>query len=184
MPDRTTPDRAWRSNRHVPFVRERLHGQDRIALASLLYRRRDWRLVRCRGTPPRSGLTTMYTVIRFIAGSGCSSEQLRQAGEQLNNSIPGAFKRFDRIGGRFSVSISTGDTWDVHEVAIAKFIHAATSVVAEARLNEISVEIDVAIEPEDVIGKAYLSVSMSPIFLEQLGSRGVTLGFTFSNPNP
>jgi hypothetical protein len=124
----------------------------------------------------------MYTVIRFVAGSQCSTDQLEHLGLLLNESVPDCFKRLDRIGGRFSISISSDDTWSEHELALANFIRSAMQMIIYARSQDVSVEVDVAVEPEDITKAAYLSFSVSPSFLETIGRERITLGFTISNP--
>lgn len=126
----------------------------------------------------------MYTVIRFVAGQACSAEQLDRIGALLNGSVNGAYRRPDRIGGRFSVSVSTADSWTDHELAVSSFIRSAGTAILEAKSNDISVEVDVAVEPEDINGKAYLSLSMSVPFQEEMVRNGIVMGFTFANPNP
>lgn len=124
----------------------------------------------------------MYTVIRFIAGTRCSAKQIEQVGVLLNDSVPNSFKRLDRIGGRFSISISSDDAWSAHELALANFVRVAMPAIVHARSQNVSVEVDVAIEPEDITKAPYLSISVSPSFLEEMGRECVALGFTISNP--
>jgi hypothetical protein len=113
----------------------------------------------------------MYTVIRFVAESTDSPEVLARIGALLNESVHGAFERPDRVGGRFSVSLSTAGTWEAHESAIGEFIRTADGAIAQARLSHVSVEIDVAVEPEDISGRPYRSISVSPPLMAQLSPK-------------
>lgn len=126
----------------------------------------------------------MYTVIRFVADSQRSSQQLLSIGALLNESVTGAYDGLDRVGARFSVSVESSPAWPAHEEAICKFIRSASAAIAAAQANGIFVEIDVAVEPEDFSGSAYLSLSPSMLLLKQLVDAGVSLGFTFCNPAP
>ena len=103
----------------------------------------------------------MYSVIRFVAGPRSSPGRLEEIVALLNQSIAETFQRLDRVGGRFSVSLSTATAWSGYETAISEFVHAAHGVIIEARQSNIQVEVDVAIEPDDVVGRPYLSVAMS-----------------------
>lgn len=124
----------------------------------------------------------MYSVLRFIVGSADRTEQLERIGSLLNAVVPGAYKGPDRRGGRFSVSVSTAETWESHEAAVISFLHSAELAIREARLNDMTLELDVAVEPEDLQGKPYLTVPISLSFHEEVVRRGVALVFTFSNP--
>jgi len=124
----------------------------------------------------------MYTVIRFVAESASAAEQLGRIGALLNEAIQGAYERVDRIGGRFSVSLSTADSWLAHVLAIGEFVRTADGVIAEARVNHVGVEIDVAVEPQEISEKPYLSLAVSPHLMQHLSAVGVVMGFTFYNP--
>lgn len=124
----------------------------------------------------------MYSVLRFIVGSAGTAEQLERIGNLLNVSVPGAYKRPDRRGGRFSVSVSTAETWEAHEAAAMSLLHSAELAIREARLNDMTLELDVAVESEDLQGKPYLTVPISLSFHQEVVRSGVALVFTFSNP--
>jgi hypothetical protein len=120
----------------------------------------------------------MYTVCRFIIGSDTNEEKLLEVGAALNEIRPGQFERLDRSGGRFSVTISTSDSWQAHLVAIRQFIDDMSSVISTAVSERISVEIDVAIEPEDLGSQPYVSYMIPSRTLEELGVLGITLVLT------
>jgi hypothetical protein len=120
----------------------------------------------------------MYSVCRFVATSDGNENKLSQIGSALNMVRPGQFERLDRRGGRFSVSISTADTWQAHLIAIREFVHAMSGVISVAISEGLLVEIDLAIEPEDVGAVPFVSYAVPSLTLSELGTRGVTLVFT------
>ena len=67
--------------------------------------------------------------------------------------------------------------------AVSAFVEAACQSIREAQQSDISVEVDVSIESEDLAGQPYLSVAMTPQFLEDMGRNSVTVGFTIANPS-
>lgn len=120
----------------------------------------------------------MYTVARFV-GNSASDETLVEIGQALNDIRNGLFERLDRRGHRFSVSISTADSWHAHLVDIRAFVHAMAPVISEAQSLGISVEIDVAVEPEDKHeNNPYTSVTVPHAVLTELGGHGITLVVT------
>jgi hypothetical protein len=121
----------------------------------------------------------MYTVCRFSRGPHHSDEELARIGQALNRIRPGQFERLDRVGGRFSVSVSTGSTWQAHLVAIREYVHAMSDVIAQSKALDISVEIDIACEPDD-LGHvdAFLSCAVPSAVLREFGERGITLVLT------
>jgi hypothetical protein len=120
----------------------------------------------------------MYSVCRFVRSSGGDEQTLYDIGSALNRVKAGQFARLDKIGGRFSVSLSTADTWHAHLIAIRGFIHEMSEVISEAIFKGIYVEIDVAVEPEDLAGGVFVSYAMPSVMLTELGARGITMVFT------
>lgn len=82
------------------------------------------------------------------------------------------------------MTISTAEAWEAHEAAASSFLHSAEPAIREARLNDVTLELDVAVESEDVQGEPYLTLPISLAFHETLVRSGVALIFTFSNPAP
>ena len=121
----------------------------------------------------------MYTVVRFVAGATCSDATLIDLGSELNTAAAGTFKRLDRVGRRFSISVSSADDWDVHASEVLAFIRKTSQVIANGRARGISVVADIAVEPEDLIGKPYLSCEISPAVLAEFAQNGVGIVFTF-----
>jgi hypothetical protein len=121
----------------------------------------------------------MYTVVRFVAGVTCSDATLTDVGSELNTVAAGTFKRLDRIGRRFSISVSSADNWDVHVNEVLTFIRRMSKVIAHGRAKDISIVADIAVEPEDLNSKPYLSCDMSPTILSELAQNGVGIIFTF-----
>ena len=93
----------------------------------------------------------MYTVIRFMFDNNPNA--LVGFGEKLNKIIPGAFSGEDRIKQRFSCSMSKSDNWYEHLQDILKWLASTGSLIDEARDTGADVQIDCAIEPEDVHGR-------------------------------
>ena len=124
----------------------------------------------------------MYSVLGFIGAEACTTEQLERIGNLLNASVPGAYTGPDRVEVRFSVTVSTAETWEAHEAAVIAFLHSAEPAIREARLNDMTFELDILVEPEHVRGKPYLTVPISLSFHEEVVRSGVALVFTFSNP--
>lgn len=120
----------------------------------------------------------MYTVVRFSAGDACTDEMLIQVGTRLNELHPRAFDRLDRIGRRFSVSVSKKDDWDANMAETLAFIESARSLIDEARRIGIEVSAAPLIEPEDFRGASWLTCEMSPEFQARFLEANVTLFVT------
>lgn len=136
----------------------------------------DWR------KPAFGEVKIMYSVLRFIGGEACTIEQLERIGNLLNASVPGAYGGPDRMEVRFSVTVSTAETWEDHEAAVIALLHSAEPAIREARLNDMTFELDTLVEPEDVQGKPYLTLPISLSFHEEVVRIGIALVFTFANP--
>jgi len=107
-----------------------------------------------------------------------SDENLAGIGAALNGVRAGQFERLDRVGGRFSISLSSSDTWQAHLIAIREFVHSMSEPISASVGLGISVEIDVALEPEDLVAKDFVSFALPSMVLKELGTRGVALVFT------
>ena len=121
----------------------------------------------------------MYTVVRFVAGTACSDETLRNLGSDLNVVSPGSFSRLDHRGRRFSVSASSADDWEAHVNEVLAFVRKVASVIADGRAQDISVVADIAVESEDLDGKVYLSYGVPLPVLVEFTQIGVAITFTF-----
>lgn len=74
--------------------------------------------------------------------------------------------------------ISSDERWTIHLSALLNFVQSAASVISDARQAGITVEADVAIEPEDVQEKFYLSCTFPAAALKELAQNAVDLTFT------
>ena len=108
----------------------------------------------------------MYTVIRFSFDDNPNA--LAGVGEKLNKIIPGAFSGEDRIKQRFSCSMSKSDNWYEHLQDILKWLASTGSLIDEARDTGADVQIDCAIEPEDVHGRLLLSYMITNELIARL----------------
>jgi hypothetical protein len=120
----------------------------------------------------------MYTVLRFAADSTCSDATLCELGQRLNGIRGFTFDRLDHHSHRFSISISSDDQWSVHLESLRDFVQNASAVIADAKRMGVTVEVDAALEPEDLRGKPYLSCSVPSATLKELEQNGVALTFT------
>jgi hypothetical protein len=124
----------------------------------------------------------MYTVIRFMAATQCLDADLLEVGQRLNEVLPGSFRRLDHAGRRFSVTISSADDWGVHVKDVVAFIQKYSAVIAEAHSKNVSTVVDIAVEPEDLGSRPYLSCELSILELSEIAALGVGLVFTFYSP--
>jgi hypothetical protein len=85
----------------------------------------------------------------------------------------------DRAGGRFSLTLSQADDWADHEAAALSFLKTASDAIDEAQKRGCIVEIDVAIESEDLQGRPYLSFSMSESFQSRMLNAHILTVLTF-----
>lgn len=120
----------------------------------------------------------MYSVVRFIGSPSSTEAVLEEIGSRLNALTMGVFKRMDHAGNRFSVSISSDDTWDTHTRGIASFVGKMALVISEAQASGISVVADVAIEPEDTLGAPLRSFEIPTSVLEHLAHHKVGIVFS------
>lgn len=121
----------------------------------------------------------MYTVVRFCADESCSDETLMDFGARLNSIVPSTYDgRLDRIGRRFSTSVSTKDDWAANLDETLQFIRKIATLAEGVRPAGISVEIDAAIEPEDLGGRFFLSCGVTPDVLTELARAEIGLAIT------
>jgi len=121
----------------------------------------------------------MYTVVRFCADESCSDETLMEFGARLDSIVPNSYEgRLDRIGRRFSKGVSTKDDWAANLDEALQFIRKITSIAEGVRASGISVEIDMAVEPEDLRGRLPLSCGVTPDILAELARAEIALAIT------
>jgi hypothetical protein len=85
----------------------------------------------------------------------------------------------DKVGDRFSVSVHSNGSWSDHRAAIIEFIQEFKGVIQRAKAEDIRLEFDVAIEPEDYNSGIYLSIALDTDFLRALVRREVGLMLTY-----
>jgi hypothetical protein len=92
----------------------------------------------------------MYTVIRFLDKNGYND--MKKIGEKLNQLVPGLYGGLDQHQKpvRFSGSISDSDDWNDHVEAISDVVNRCSSVLNSVNSKNVGIQIDVAIEPEDL----------------------------------
>jgi hypothetical protein len=123
----------------------------------------------------------MYTVARFQCARK-NSRKLKSLGESLNRVRKNTFVGLDRIGGRFSCVICDSDNWKEHLRQMVRFLDRFKASVQLASREDIDVEFDVAIEPEDAAGKPYISLETTRQVIKRLAKDHVELTFTYYVP--
>ena len=119
----------------------------------------------------------MHTVVRFRDEAG-RQDRLEGLGEELNRVVADTFDGVDSVPGRFSCDISFCDSWVDHKEDILGFLDECGAVVARAVELGMSVEFDVAIEPEDYENAVATWFTSDVDFLKRLAAEGVSLTFT------
>lgn len=120
----------------------------------------------------------MYTVFRFTSDS-LSSDVFERLGKTLNKVVPGAFTGLRPKGDGFACELTDSDQWGSHRAAILDFIHQAGPMIVGAVREGVDVCVDVAIEPDDMKNKFYLSILVDPTLAEGLANSGVNLVLSF-----
>jgi len=120
----------------------------------------------------------MYTVIRFQAQKR-NAKSLQQVAGILKRIDGSLFEGLDHVPNRFSCSVCEGGTWAKHERAIARFLRKCNLALQKAAVSKVSVDFDVAIEPEDFSKRAYIETFLAPRLLQRLAERRVGLVFTY-----
>lgn len=119
----------------------------------------------------------MYTVARFTS-SNTASQMLDRVGAELNAVIPGAYSGLRHAGDGFAYDLSSADSWREHQGAILNFIRVGHLVISKALQKQLDVDIDIAIEPEDLHGTNIFCIYVDPEITSALAKVGV--GFTVS----
>lgn len=125
----------------------------------------------------------MYTVIRFTAlpGGFAAWEDL---GRRLSAAVPEAPAGLRHRGEGVAIELCEGDGWRTHRDAVSAYVRAVRPTIDDARRSGVEVEVDVAVEPAEIEGAAFLSVGVDPELSTQLGAAGVTFVVTvYEGPN-
>ena len=124
----------------------------------------------------------MYTVMRFVAPDGAGEGEIYRIGAELNSCIDNAFKRPDRVGGRFSVTIASGGQWTEHESRMLAFLEVIRPAASSAAAAGFTLEFDALVETEDLAGLPYINVTPSFELMRRLVSERVSLNITVPSP--
>lgn len=124
----------------------------------------------------------MYVVLRFVGGDETSDEVLTKLGSKLNGELPGSYKGLDRVRGRFSADVCSDCKPAELSAAIAAYLRKSEAVVRSALIQNIKLELDVAVEPQDVAGQVYLSIAFGPELLKALSDLQIQLVITSYTP--
>lgn len=120
----------------------------------------------------------MYTVLRFVADPTCSDTVLCELGQRLNGIRGFVFGGLDARGHRFSIRHFFRRAVDHPLIRTAEFRAERSFSDLGRETAGITVEADVAIEPEDVQEKFYLSCTFPAAALKELAQNAVDLTFT------
>ena len=121
---------------------------------------------------------TMYTVVRFEAAKK-HARLLQALGGSLNRIQKNTFEGLDKVPGRFSCSVCDDKTWVKHVAKINRFVTRFSSVIRKARRNGVSVEFDIAIEPEDIGNRSYLVAELPAELIRTLAQAKIKITFTY-----
>jgi len=119
----------------------------------------------------------MYTVLRFVGGGKGALDEL---GGSLNNIRPGIFKGLDKVGDRFSVSISANDDWSKHQNDVLDFLKQIQPVLVKMDRQAVALECDIAVEPEDHADfrGAFRTLSFMPDLIKAMVQECIALAVT------
>ena len=120
----------------------------------------------------------MFTVLRFIAPGDAGDDAIYRLGAELNSCVADSFKRPDRVGGRFSVTVAANGQWTEHDAKLLAFLDVIQPAVRSATAAGFALECDALVEPEDLAGVTYLNITPSLPLLQRLVSERVTLNIT------
>lgn len=120
----------------------------------------------------------MYTVVRFETTKR-RARLLPALGSSLNQIKPNTFQGLDKVQNRFSCSVCDDNAWAKHTQTISRFLRQFESVIRQARRNDVRIEFDIAVEPEDVAKGQYLATNLSANFIKKLAQVEVEIGFTY-----
>jgi hypothetical protein len=117
----------------------------------------------------------VYTVLRFKFNPE-NLHFLDYFGEKMNSIHGKVFTRADRIGNRFSLSVSDAADWNTHVQEINQFLVLGKDVFSEAKEKNIVLELDIAIEHKDLQETQFVMYKFN--FLELLIETNVLLAIT------
>ena len=110
----------------------------------------------------------MYTVLRFQA-SNETRLLLFHFGTRLNALVPGAFDGMDEEANRFSCTVSSDGDAATHILTIVRYLNRIEGVLSDAVAANISMELDIAVEPGDLASIRFDSVTISLLAMYSIG---------------
>lgn len=116
----------------------------------------------------------MHSVLRFRG----PTDQLDAFGAQVNAIVPGAYDGPDRAGGRFSLSMSQEPIWSEHRRQVGDRLQQLASVIQAAACQGFTLELDLAIDREDLANRLALGLTFDQAVLRQLNDLGIELTLT------
>lgn len=119
-------------------------------------------------------VTPMYSVLRFRGPAA----QFDALGAQVNAIMPGAYDGPDRVGGRFSLSLSQDPIWNEHRRQVGERLQQLASVIQTAACQGFAFELDLAIDREDLANRLALGLTFDQAVLRQLNDLGIELTLT------
>ena len=129
----------------------------------------------------------MFTVLRFISqkDSPDSRNKLAELGKGFNKITKGIYKGIDKVGGRFSLTISDSSNWLIHQKEILHFLEAHSRILKKINHTQITIQFDIALEPEDrlLYSGPYISLDFEKEFLSEVVENGIQLTATLTFQN-
>jgi hypothetical protein len=118
----------------------------------------------------------MYSVLRFISDEDA---MLRRLGSEIDGIDKSAYTGIDKVGGRFSVSISEVCNSREHILEIRSAIKRFSPVIQSAKSLGVRIEVDVAVYTDDLDGQLYTEMILDQSMLALLSEMNVQLRVTF-----
>lgn len=119
-------------------------------------------------------IKNMYTVLRFYSQD---DSVLLRLGEEVK-ACKASFSGLDKAGGRFSISVSETSLPVEHMQEILSAITHFYSVIESGRKLKVRIEVDTALEPEDLDGGLYTEVELTDAFMRRLSALDINYRFT------
>jgi hypothetical protein len=106
----------------------------------------------------------VYSVLRIFG----DLQELDKFGGLLNATIPNAYSGPTKRGTHFSVTISTSDEWQTHKEELCAFLKRAEVLIDGTEAGKISIQFDIACEPDDYRDALLFEVVFPPEMLQLL----------------
>lgn len=123
----------------------------------------------------------MFTVLRFC---GLSAEEIPKLARQLDTYYPGKQHGEDRVPGRLSISLGEHEDWSEHLDAIGIQLERLDCLIAQWNAGDHTLELDIAIWPEDYKGRFCTNLDFSLPILSQLAQNKVAVNLSLYDSLP